>query len=112
MVARSCPMTTATKQQRLTFALKLRQAIDQKGVSVRSLGRTLNPLSPETGRSNLMRWLRGAHRPSRTSRRAVAVALGMPGDYFDDDDEEADPALALYQIVRRIVREEAERLVH
>lgn len=112
MDAYSCPMATATKAARLTFAFKLREAIDAKGVSVRSLGRTLNPLSPETGRSNLMRWLRGAHRPSRTSRRAVAVALGLPADYFgDEDDEEADPAMALLELVRQIARQEAERLV-
>lgn len=92
---------TSQAARRLNFALKLRQAIDQQNVSVRQLGRTLNPLSPETGRSNLMRWLRGAHRPSRTSRRAVAVALGLPADYFDEDDEESDPVTDLMRALER-----------
>ena len=102
-------MASATQIRRLRFAVELRAAIDDKGVSVRALSRKLNPRSPETARSNLMRWLRGAHVPSRTSRRAVAVALGLPADYFGaDDDEEEDPVADLVKAIRRIVRDEVQ----
>lgn len=105
-------MATA-QAARKTFARRLRVAIDDRNVSIRSVARTLNPESPETARSNLMRWLRGAHRPSRTSRRAVAAALGLPADYFesDDDDEESDPVADLITAIRVIMRDEARTLV-
>lgn len=81
----------AARAQRVTFAAKLREALDGKGVSVRGLARTINPLSPETARSNLMRWLRGSHEPSRISRRAVAEALGLPADFFEDTVDDGEP---------------------
>ena len=84
--------TTATQARRLKFATQLRDAFDERNVSIRAAARRLNPDSPETARSNLSRWLRGSHMPSRTSRRQVAVALGFPPDHFepDSDDEESD----------------------
>jgi hypothetical protein len=82
---------TRTHAKRLTFALQLRQAIDGQDVSVRELARRLNPENPEAPRSGLHKWLKGKHVPSRSSRRTVAVALGLPADHFlDDDDTEED----------------------
>lgn len=101
-------MATASQVRRLRFAFELRQALDDSGQSVRGLSRRLNPESPETARSNLSRWLRGAHVPSRASRRAVAAALGLPADHFGDDDpeEDLDVAELLTNAIRRMVRDE------
>lgn len=87
MAATSISRTRA----KLTFAVQLRQAIDTEDISVRELARRLNPENPEAPRSGLHKWLAGKHVPSRTSRRAVARALGLSPDHFlDDDDSEED----------------------
>lgn len=105
-------MASATQIRRLRFAVQLRDAIDESGTSIRGLSRKLNPQSPETARSNLSRWLRGAHVPSRASRRAVAAALGLPADHFGtDDDEEPDPMVDLLRSIRALVREEVRSSV-
>lgn len=71
--------------RRARFASQLRSALDEADVSVRSLAKRLNPESPETARSNLMRWLRGAHMPSRRSRRRVALELGLEANHFENN---------------------------
>lgn len=102
--------TTMNHSRRLRFSTQLRQAIDEKGISIRSLSREVNPQSPETARSNISRWLRASHMPSRTSRRKLAVVLGLPADHFEsDDDEESDVISVLFTAVRSIVRSEMKR---
>lgn len=41
----------------------------------------------EVERRSVRRWLKGAQ-PSQVNRRRVAVALGLPEDMFDEEDEE------------------------
>ena len=82
---------TTRGARRLTFALHLRRAMDDKEISIRELARRLNPENPEAPRSLLHKWLKGKHVPSRTSRRAVARALDLPvGHFVEDDDSEED----------------------
>jgi transcriptional regulator with XRE-family HTH domain len=103
---------TIDHSHRARFASQLRVAIDERNVSIRALARELNPTSPETARSNLSRWLRASHMPSRTSRRSVAVALGLSPDHFEpDDDEEADLAVVLRRAVAQEVQREVARLM-
>lgn len=116
-MATSCHFmaTTVNQARRLRFATQLRNALDEDGSSIRALAKKLNPQAPETARSNLMRYLRAAHMPSRSSRREIALTLGLPADYFEgDDDEESDPVAALMtainHVVRRVVREEVRSL--
>lgn len=100
--------TTHTRVKRMRFAIQLRAALDDQGISVRSLAKRINPQTPETARSNLMRWLRGSHMPSRTSRRAVAVALGLEPAHFEtaaNDDEDEDPVADLMEALRALVRQ-------
>lgn len=99
--------------RRATFAAQLRTAIDEHEISVRELAHRLNPDSPESARSHLHKWLRGAHVPSRTSRRAVARALDLPAEHFngDEDDEEAAESVGsldviLRSYVRKLIAEE------
>lgn len=75
---------------RLTFAVQLRNAMDDNNVSIRELARRLNPENPEAIRSGIHKWLRGKHLPSRTSRRTVAAALGLPIRHFIDDDPDSE----------------------
>lgn len=96
-------MGSASQVRRLRFAVKLREALDQQGQSVRGLSKRLNPENPETARSSLQKWLRGRHVPSRASRRSVAVALGLPPDHFGDEDEEEDPVVVLMSAIERYV---------
>jgi transcriptional regulator with XRE-family HTH domain len=82
---------TASRARRLTFALRLRQAMDEQSISIRELSRRLSPDNPEGTRSLIHKWLKGKHVPSRTSRRAVAIAMGVSPDHFlEDDDSEED----------------------
>lgn len=104
--------TTLNHARRFRFAVQLREAIDDKGVSIRSLSRQLNPANPESARSNLSRWLRGSHMPSRTSRRTVATTLGLPADHFEsDDDEESDPVADLLRDLYRVIDERVRQVV-
>jgi hypothetical protein len=73
----------------LSFSLKLGAELERQNVSIRELSRRLNPDDPGTARRNIHRWLSpvGHTKPSRASRRNVAVALGLDPDYFDAEDE-------------------------
>jgi transcriptional regulator with XRE-family HTH domain len=100
----------ATIPPRTNFGQKLRAELDRQQISVRKLGRTLDPQRPEVARRNLARWIGGYNQPSRLNRIAVAEALGVPAEAFlEDDDEEADPLVDLVRALRRVVREEMAR---
>lgn len=75
-------------------------------MSIRALARTMAPDNSEVMRRNLGRWIGGYNQPSRIHRIAIAEALGVPLETFDDDDEEDDPVVALMAAIRRVVRQE------
>lgn len=96
--------------RRSRFGSKLRLELDNRGMSLRAFARKVNPDQPEVARRNLARWIGGYNQPSRLNRIAVARAFGMPDDSFlDEDDEEADPLVALMAALRRVVRDEMAR---
>jgi transcriptional regulator with XRE-family HTH domain len=68
----------------------------------------MNPLSPESARSNLQRYLRGAVLPSIEKRHELAIHLGVETlkSVPDPDDEEADLVADLVVSLRRFVRDE------
>jgi transcriptional regulator with XRE-family HTH domain len=100
---------SATLPSRSRFGEKLRRELDQRGMSIRKLARTMNPIHPEQSRRNLARWIGGYNQPSRIQLVALCEALGVPLETFDDDDEEADPVVALMAAIRRVVRDEMAR---
>lgn len=61
------------------------------GLSVRALGRLINPADPEHGRLTVQRHLRGVVMPSPTYRAAYRRALNLPEGALEPDDEEAEP---------------------
>jgi transcriptional regulator with XRE-family HTH domain len=92
---------------RTRFGEKLRKELDARQMSVRALARVIDPNRPEAARRNLVRWIGGYNDPSRISRIAVADALGLPHELFlEEDDEEADPLVALMSVLRRVVQQE------
>ena len=104
------PDVSATLPSRSRFGEKLRRELDQRGMSIRKLARTMNPNTPEQARRNLARWIGGYNQPSRIQLVALCEALGVPLETFaDDDDEEADPVVALMAAIRRVVRDELAR---
>jgi transcriptional regulator with XRE-family HTH domain len=97
--------------RRTRFGEQLRKELDTRKLSVRKLGRMIDPERPESARRNLVRWIGGYNSPSRLNRIAVAEALGVPAEAFlEDDDEEDDPLVALMSVLRRVVREEMSRV--
>ena len=96
-----------TVPSRSSFGEKLRRELDQRGMSIRKLARTMNPSKPEQARRNLARWIGGYNEPSRVQLVAVCNALGVPLETFDE--EEDDPVMALMAAIRRVVRDELAR---
>lgn len=88
------------------FAIRLRKEMDSRGLSVRSFGKLTDPSNPERGRRRVQRHLSGSFMPSPASRKAYAVALGLPEESFLDDDEEEDLHSPLTRAVRAAVRVE------
>jgi hypothetical protein len=64
-----------------TVAAKLEAAIKERGVSVRALGRAIDPDDPERGRRNVYRWLKGTP-PEDHNAAALAKALRKPAGHF------------------------------
>lgn len=93
------------------FSKRLREQLDVQGVSIRELSRRLDPVSPETARSNIHGWLRGEHVPSRLSRRALARALELPPDFFEGDQLGNDPFHDLKRAINRILDERLKVVV-
>ena len=86
-----------------TFGRRLRADLEAQKVSVRELGRRLNPNEPQVGRRAVHKYLADKHVPRRSTRARLAVALGFePGRYDDEDDEEEDLLLELLSTVRNI----------
>ena len=106
-------MSTVEKK-RSVFGDQLRPILTEKNVSLRKLGRMIDPEHPEHGRRGLARWVGGHHKPTRENRNRVADALGVDRSVFDDEDDEEDHALAieLMTLLRRVLKQEtAEALV-
>ena len=66
-------MARETDAQR--YGKALRGRLEAKGVSIRKLGKLLDPEHPETSRSNVHRYLRGQHLPRKKMRRRIAQAI-------------------------------------
>lgn len=67
-----------------SFKARLREAIDEQGLTIAELARRLDPEMPERAERNLYRWLSPTSRilPSRASQQALAEALGLRPDFF------------------------------
>lgn len=101
---------------RSPFGEKLRAELARQGISIRELGRRMDPAKPDIARRNLSRWIAGT-KPTKGSRVLVAHALEVDPSHFDeDDDEEADQEMAdlfralLHRIDRRVEEEVDKRL--
>jgi transcriptional regulator with XRE-family HTH domain len=79
----------------MDFAQYLRAAIQEEGVTIYALARTLDPANPDRAERNLYRWLSGQTNPSIISRRALALALGRPPDFFNRIDWDFERAMDL-----------------
>lgn len=86
-------------------ALSLRREIERAGYSVRGFGKAVDPDDPERGRRRLQRHLSGRFLPSRASRIAYAIALGLPEEFFLDADDEEDVQAPLARAIQRAVRD-------
>lgn len=97
----------ANGKVRTNFGNKLRSELDRQGISIRELGRRIDPSRPEIARRNLSRWIAGT-RPTKSSRVLVAHALGVDPSHFDEDEDEEDDEMAdlvralLYRIDRKV----------
>lgn len=62
----------------------IRDAMNEKGISVRALARTLDPERVESQRRKISKWLDDDKptTPSAREARRLAAALGKPDDYF------------------------------
>lgn len=99
-------MEFAAIPKRTVFGQKLRHELDSRRLSIRKFSRMLDADRPDAARRNIARWIGGYNQPSRIHRIAVAEALGLPSETFlSDDDEEADPVVALVSALHRVVRD-------
>lgn len=71
------------------YALNLRRTLENRGVSVRALGKLTDPDDPERGRRRVQRHLSGRYMPSPASQRTYAEALDAPELAPTDDEEES-----------------------
>lgn len=102
-----------TSTRRRSFAQKLRAHLNEHGIGVRTLARTIDPDNVEPVRRSLNKWLSGQHLPSAPSRQLVTAALGLEqGSLDSDDDEEADPLTdalidaLMERLLRRLARQQ------
>jgi len=75
-----------TKQ---TYASWLRERMNDRQLTQRSLAKLINPDDPETARRSIRRYLKGMV-PLERSRRIIADALGSEDSGPDDLDDEDD----------------------
>lgn len=68
----------------MMFGEALKQAMQEKGISQ-------SELSAATGicKSGISQYLAGKNEPSKARKKLLAVALGLPTDYFDNTEVEA-----------------------
>lgn len=95
----------ASANGRSTFGNQLHQQLKRHQTikSVRRLGRELTPSKPDSGRRLLHDWIAGTKKPTKTSRRAVALVLGVdPSVFTADDDEEEDMLSDLIDVFSRM----------
>lgn len=81
---------SARQRQAVEYGRRLRVALDETGTSIYRLARLINSESPESERSNLQRYLRGAVLPGATKRYEIAHALTRPELLHAPGDEEED----------------------
>lgn len=100
------------QRQALEYGKRLRVALDETGTSIYRLARVINPQSPESARSNIQRYLRGAVLPGSENRHELAHALKRPELlHAPDDEEDRDPVTDLMNALRVMVDEAVERRV-
>src|SRR3954452_24976052 len=98
------------------FAHELNGHMKAKQTGVRTLARKLNPSHPETARRALYKYLSGQHLPRADARRALEFALdvehgSLEPEGAEDDEEAADLAQRLADVVRDLVRSEMAHLI-
>lgn len=101
-------MSSVTRESR--FVTRVRAEIAAQGLTIRGLARKIDPLNVDRARRNIHRWLDEGIAPSRASRRDVADALGIEAAELEDDDEEADPLVALFRRLAETIEERDARL--
>jgi hypothetical protein len=69
----------------------------------------MRPEAPESERANLHKYLRGDHLPGLRKRIELARILRDRTLVDDEDEEEAELALELMEVVRALVAREAKR---
>lgn len=97
----------ATVKIRSGFGQLLREALKEKDVTLRELGRRLaeqdSDALPETKRRLLHRYIDGTVNPPPEARREIAVALGIPDTTFAEDAEEIAELEALRSALQPLV---------
>jgi transcriptional regulator with XRE-family HTH domain len=103
--------TKPVNKAAVRYGLRLRAVLAETNTTIYRLSRKINPQAPESARSSIQRYLRGAVLPSLDKRNELADALGRDElrSVPDPDDEEEDPVAALMQSLRRVVQAEMAR---
>lgn len=104
--------TKPVNKAAVRYGLRLRAALEETGTSIYRLSRQINPQAPESARSNIQRYLRGAVLPSIEKRFELATALGrddLKSATSSDDDEEADPVALMTALFDRAAELAVER---
>lgn len=95
-------------QARVQFGDKLREELGRQKISQRELARRLSGgrdgKALDVQRRAIRRHLLNQHRPTSATRTTYALALGLPADHFEnDDDEEADElAVLIVELLARL----------
>jgi hypothetical protein len=89
------------------YAISLRKAMEQRGISVRALGKLTDPDDPERGRRRVQRHLTGRYMPTEASQRTYEEALNAPElAPLGEDDEEDSLTWDLTRAIRQAVSEQ------
>ena len=95
-------MTTRAAAKRLPLGQRIRWARERKGISQERFAEIVG-----TTRRHMIRLEKGQHRPGVQLVERIAEATDQPVSLFDEtDDEEADPAVALLNVIKAMVRAE------
>lgn len=104
-----------TNRRAVAFGRQLRAVMLEKNVSSRELGRRVarinRKLAPPTARRAIMKYLAGEVLPAEERRAELMEALDVGSDRLtvDEDDEESDLFLVLFESLRAIARHEIRR---
>lgn len=104
-------ITDQRRQRQATeYGNRLRKALDETGTSIYRLARIVNPLAPESARSNIQRYLAGKVLPGTENRSELAAALDRPElMYAPDDEEDRDPVATLMDALQVMVDKAVDR---